>query len=138
MTLEKRLNFNIGAYFFALILDLLSFYGLALILSILWGLFVFDSYNEAKFYSTGSSILFIFWIFYFLVIFKRTGQTLGMKVFGVKVTSRNGNAFAYSTALLWAIAIPIFVTPLLESVVLLYPHETFIEKISDSMITMVS
>ena len=140
--MEHREKFNIGNYFLSLVFDLLFFYGCLVILSAMGGFLsrlFFSPLSEIGIFGVVLFISLTFWLIYFFIIFKRTGQTMGMKLFRVKITSRNGESLSYSTVLLWSIAIPILATPLIECLAIFpAPHETLIERLSNSKIILIS
>ena len=52
-------------------------------------------------------LIFIVWYVYFFIVFKNTGQTLGMKLFKYKVISVDNRGLSFSQVLWWGITLPV-------------------------------
>ena len=113
-------DFDVSKYFKALLFDFFLFYGLLIAIMFFGAALIFflkilsiefSSSLETSFILL---LVFIVWYLYFFIFFKKTGQTLGMKVFKIKIVSVNLKSLSYGQILWWGIFIPIPITIFFE------------------------
>ncbi len=75
------------------------------------------------------------WGVYFLVIFRKSGQTIGMKLFRLKVVPALGSKLGYYTSFCWGFFLSNSVTAFLSLLVgSLPPYKTMLERITNTKI----
>ena len=120
-------NFDISKYFMARILDTFLFYGLSLVAICIGGAIMayFEPFLLALSESHQGLLLVVFvlvvWYLYLCIVLKRSGQTLGMKVFSLQIVPINKNKLSYIQVILWGIFIPMFPIIFIEMLNLYFP-----------------
>jgi len=139
--MRAKYEFNMFKYFRSTIVDFILLSGLILAFlmigtSVILLLEIF-SINFSQSVKGWLLLLFlsIIWFVYFFIIFKKTGQTLGMKIFKYKVVSVDNKELSFSQVIWWGIALPvpiIMVFDILNTMV--PPHYTLLESLTNTRI----
>jgi len=132
--MEKREStFNLSRYFASIIADIVILYGVSIASVIIIG-FVAGGISNLGLEALIVIDIFTIWYFYYCVIFRKTGQTVSMRIFNLKVQTKE-KKIAFSTALVWGI---INSNPLtvIFSIIFIFipPNLTFLERFTNTYI----
>ena len=144
--MKRKYGFSITKLYFSAVSDLFILY-------MFWGILAFLFFSvsmyivELEIFNRSRSLvkplfgmisIFSPWFIYFFVIFRKSGQTLAMRLFKLKVLPQSGNKLKLSSTLDWAITLT---TPLLILVAAIIvsgppyaPYMSLIERKSDTKI----
>ena len=131
---------NLKNYCLSIILDMILLYGCICVSTIL--IFVSASIIGGTGFSmqsySGQVVILVtlaVWGIYFLVIFRKTGQTLGLKLFRLKAVPAFGYELGYYASFCWGFFLSNPVTAFLSVLVgSLPPYETMLERITNTRI----
>lgn len=134
-------NFDISKYSKTIILDFFLFYGFLLIAVFVGSAVLFfiqllsiDFSISVKSNFILLIVLFV-WYVYFGILFKKTGQTLGMKMFRLKIVPNSNKNLSYRQIIWWGIFIPLPITIFLEVLNMrVPPYSTLLESKTDTRI----
>ena len=111
--MRAKYEFNILRYFKSSMVDFILLFGLSLAFLMIGTSLVLFLENFSINFSESADgwfiflIIFMVWYVYFFIIFKKSGQTLGMKLFNYKVISVDNKALSFSQVIWWGVTLPV-------------------------------
>jgi uncharacterized RDD family membrane protein YckC len=132
--MERRYNFSLGRYFVSIAVDIVLLYGLWIVEAILIG-FVAGGLSSPALETIIVTTIFVTWYFYYVVMFRKTGQTVGMKFLGLKVNCEK-EALTFLDALIWGVFMCNPFTAYFSAIfIIIPPHYTLLERFTYTWIS---